>query len=189
MEKCQTCKKDESTIRYGEERFCLTCYNTLMTEELGVEATSYPKSLSIRDGLGEVHRYRLRKRLDPIGVIMEAEEQVEEGGYFFQLSGDIDCDQEKLLMKLLAKAEKGMAEAYVEEKLFEDETTYHGLRNERLAGRIEWNPAAEEIPLLVVDGKPYMWEQIGKLLMHYEGFQLKMEILDPGEEIEWNKDK
>lgn len=77
MERCQTCKKEESTIRYGEERFCLPCYNTLMTEKLGVEATSYPEGVSIKDGLGEVHRYRLRKRLDPIGVIMEAEEQAE----------------------------------------------------------------------------------------------------------------
>jgi len=40
--------------------------------------------------------------------------------------------------------------------------------------------------LLVVDGKPYKWEEIGKILMSYEGFQVKIEAVDISDEFEWN---
>ncbi|MGH2317027.1 DUF7713 domain-containing protein [Planococcus sp. SE5232] len=46
----------------------------------------------------------------------------------------------------------------------------------------------EDVPLLVVDGKSYTWEEIGKMLMAYEGFQFKLEMMDLHEEIEWEPD-
>nr|WP_017378569.1 hypothetical protein [Paenisporosarcina sp. TG-14] len=38
---------------------------------------------------------------------------------------------------------------------------------------------------MVVDGKSYTWDEIGKMVMAYEGFQIKLETLDPSDEIEW----
>lgn len=44
------------------------------------------------------------------------------------------------------------------------------------------------MPLLVVDGNSYTWEEIGKMLMSYEGFQVKLEMMDPYKEIEWEQE-
>lgn len=188
MEECQLCGRDDAYIHFGEERICLACYNGKMTKELDVEAESYPEGVTIRDGRGEVHHFRLRKRLDPIGIFMEAEE-LGSAGYQFKVQGDLYGDQGELLLQLIAKAESGMANMYVERGQFPNGQRYDSIRNHRLVGRIEWNPDDEELPLLVVDGKTYTWEEIGKMLTAYEGFQVKLEMLDSYEEIEWDAER
>lgn len=80
---------------------------------------------------------------------------------------------------MIAKAERGMSEIYIEQRTFPNGQSYQSIRNNRLVGRVEWNPAGEDVPLLAVDGKSYTWDEVGKMLMHYEGFQVKLEMLDP----------
>ena len=49
-------------------------------------------------------------------------------------------------------------------------------------GRIEWDDdTGGEIPLLIIDGNPITWKQLGRMLMTYEGFNFKLEIFDPFE--------
>ncbi|CEG22039.1 hypothetical protein BN1080_00959 [Planococcus massiliensis] len=43
----------------------------------------------------------------------------------------------------------------------------------------------DDVPLVVIDGTTYTWEEVGKMLMHYEGFQLKLEMVDSYDEIGW----
>ena len=187
MSKCQECQQNEVFVHFGEGMLCLDCYNGRMAKQFGVAATSYPEGVAIRDGVGEVHHFQLRKRLDPIGIFMEAEEQ-KSGGYHFKVQGDLFGDQGELLLQLIGKAERGMAEKYVERGTFPNGQSYDSIKNNRLAGRVEWNPADEARPLLVVDGKSYTWEEIGKMLMAFEGFQVKLEMMDPYEEMEWESE-
>ncbi|MGH2317022.1 DUF7713 domain-containing protein [Planococcus sp. SE5232] len=77
---------------------------------------------------------------------------------------------------VVAKAERGT---------FPNGQSYDSIKNNRLAGRVEWNPADEDVPLLMVDGNSYTWEEIGKMLMAFEGFQVKLNMVDPYEAIEW----
>ena len=184
MGKCQVCKKNESYIRFDRNPLCLDCYNEMMAKQLGVTATSYPEGVAIKDGQGKVHQFRLRKRLDPIGIIMDAEEETEVG-YQFREYGELHEDQGELLLRLLAKAENGMAEDYIEKGEFPNGQTYHSVANDRLAGRIEPSREDHQIPILVVNGKQYSWDEVGRMLMHYEGFQVQMEMVDLSEEIKW----
>ena len=184
VSKCQDCQQNEVFVHFGEETLCLDCYNGRMEKRFGGAATSYPEGVAIRDGHGEVHHFQLRKRLDPIGIFMEAEE-LKSGGYHFKLQGDLYCDQGRLLLDLIAKAERGMAEKYVERGTFPNGQSYDSIKNNRLAGRVEWNPLDEDVPFLVVDGNSYTWEEVGRMLMSFEGFQVKLEMMDPYEEIEW----
>src|SRR5690606_38817243 len=126
--KCQVCNENESYIRLDDDPLCLSCYNDMMAEQLGVAATSYPEGVAIKDGQGKVHQFRLRKRLDPVGIIMDAEEEVE-GGYQFREYGELHEDQGALLLRLLAKAENGMSEEYIEKGEFPNGQTYHSLPN------------------------------------------------------------
>ena len=51
-------------------------------------------------------------------------------------------------------------------------------------GRIEWDDsAAERTPLVVVDGREISWEDFGRMLMTFEGWQFKLDISDPSEEL------
>lgn len=192
MALCQRCGNENSYIHLTSdsqtERLCLRCYNSLMAGEFGVEAESYPEGMTIRDGKGTAHHFEIRKRLDPLHIFMEAMEK-KQGGYDFKVMGDLYTDQGELLLQLIAKAERGMAESYVEEGTFPDGQRCHSIRSGRLAGRVGWNPAGEDVPLLAIDGKSYTWDEFGKMLLHFEGFQLKLEMLDLFEEIEWNNSK
>lgn len=148
---------------------CLDCYNGAMAEELGVQAESYPESVTIRDGDGEPHVFHLKKRLDPEGIFMEATEKGT-GHCAFEVKGDLHGNQGELLLGLLAKIERGLAERFILGK---------ELASDRLAGIIAYDRDREEIPFVVVDGKTYKWEEIGQMLARFEGFQLKLEMVDP----------
>jgi hypothetical protein len=39
------------------------------------------------------------------------------------------------------------------------------------------------VPLLVIDGREITWEEFGRMLMTFEGFQFKLEICDRSEEV------
>ena len=40
------------------------------------------------------------------------------------------------------------------------------------------------MPLLIVDGKAFTWEQVGKMLMTFEGFTLDAHIVDSIETVD-----
>jgi hypothetical protein len=51
--------------------------------------------------------------------------------------------------------------------------------DQRLVGRIEWDPNSDaRLPLVVIDGKPFTWEQVGHMLMTFEGFTLEARVKD-----------
>lgn len=39
------------------------------------------------------------------------------------------------------------------------------------------------VPLLVIDGRTVSWEQFGRMLMSFEGWQFRLEICDRSEEV------
>jgi hypothetical protein len=49
---------------------------------------------------------------------------------------------------------------------------------------IEWDDAHDgRVPLVVVDGREITWEEFGRMLMAFEGWQFKLEIRDMSEEL------
>jgi len=57
------------------------------------------------------------------------------------------------------------------------------LLHDKLVGRIEWDDDFNgQIPKVIIDGKAYTWNQVGKMLMSYEGWNLKLEITEEGED-------
>lgn len=49
-------------------------------------------------------------------------------------------------------------------------------------GLIEWDDDGRA-PLVIVDGREIAWEEFGRMLMSFEGFQFKLEIRDMSEEV------
>jgi hypothetical protein len=48
-----------------------------------------------------------------------------------------------------------------------------------LVGRIEWDEGTEgATPILVVDGRSLSWDEVGRMLMTFEGFTLRARLED-----------
>jgi hypothetical protein len=58
------------------------------------------------------------------------------------------------------------------------------LKNDDVVGRLEYNEFDGEVPLVIIDGQVFSWEELGRMLNIYEGFQFKLSIHDIIEDAE-----
>jgi hypothetical protein len=50
-------------------------------------------------------------------------------------------------------------------------------------GRIEWDDNENgRLPCIVIDGRRIDWADFGAMLMAFEGWQFRIELVDPGDE-------
>lgn len=48
-----------------------------------------------------------------------------------------------------------------------------------MRGTIEWDEAQNgRVPILTVDGRQITWQEVGRMLMSFEGWQFKLELRD-----------
>lgn len=182
MPTCGRCGKhiesDETVSVADAGDRCYACFNNDMADRLGIDfdgTTLQPIVLADADGVP--HTFQIRSMLVPTGHEMEAVESPRpaHGGYRFAVLGDLEADSWDLFQRLYEKMREEMTIRHVER-------TTHGWQvgpEQRLVGRIEWDPASEgRVPLLVVDGRPFTWEEVGRMLMTFEGFTLDARIED-----------
>jgi hypothetical protein len=53
-------------------------------------------------------------------------------------------------------------------------------------GRISWDPdpeADESLPLVIIDGRAFKWEDVGRMLRHREGFTVRLSVEDSVEVV------
>jgi len=58
------------------------------------------------------------------------------------------------------------------------------IKDYEVVGRIIYDEKQDSIPGLVIDGKEFSWEELGRMLMSYEGFQFQLKIYDKCDEID-----
>jgi hypothetical protein len=97
------------------------------------------------------------------------------GGYRFEILGDLEANAKDLLKLLRERIRQGLSIRHVQE-------TEHGWQltpAHRLSGVIEWDPETEgALPLLIVDGRTFTWDEIGRMMMTFEGFTLNAIVED-----------
>ena len=97
------------------------------------------------------------------------------GGYRFEILGDLEANAQDLLKLLRERIRQGLSVRHVQE-------TEHGWQltpAHLLRGVIECDPHTEGgLPLLIVDGRTFTWDQIGRLLLTFEGFTLNAIVED-----------
>jgi hypothetical protein len=98
----------------------------------------------------------------------------EREGYRFAVLGDFEANAWDLFQRLYQKMRVELAVRYIDH-------TGSGWQiiDQRLTGRIEWDPDTEgATPLLVVDGRALSWDEVGRMLMTFEGFTLDARVED-----------
>jgi hypothetical protein len=187
MSICDRCKKQEAkiimTYEDGNEHFCLSCYNKQMETELNMKLAQQPDSFSVNDHNGKSRSFHVQVKLDSIGIFMEAVEKVD-NGYLFGVHGERACNQAELFAKLVDKVKRGIQTTYVTERRTPDGYQIQTIKDDQVVGRLDYDPLNEDGPLVVIDGKPYTWEQLGRLVRQFEGFQVQMKFFDGTEEVE-----
>jgi hypothetical protein len=171
------------SIDQGYRKLCSRCFNAEVAERSGVESFENIRlePIGITDCAGEEHQFHLRTRLLGDMVILEAFElrDGEPGGYKFKLAGNPEEDLFVLLGRLVQRIRKALSVKY----LADDE---YGLQivDQTVKGVIDCDLSeVERKPLLLIDGQDISWEDFGRMLMSFEGWQFKLEIVDPSDDV------
>jgi hypothetical protein len=167
----------ETIIVAGPGELCLACFNAEMAQQLNVDFDDTRLApVVLNDHDGAPHTFEIRSRLAPTGHVMEAIEVPlpERGGYRFAILADFGADAWDLLQRLYQKMRAAMAIRHIAR-------TEHGWQiiDRSLTGRIEWDPDTEgTTPALVVDGQALSWDEVGRMLITFEGFTLEARVED-----------
>lgn len=141
-----------------------------MSEELEVELELIIETFSLKDYQGIFRIFYVERRIHPIGIYLEAAENIE-FGYKFAIHGELYTNQQELLNKLMEKVRKGIGEQKVESKVFAHEQSYNIIMNGQFKGLIEHDKTSEGTPLVIIDGKPFTWEEVRICLWHMRTFR------------------
>jgi hypothetical protein len=171
------------SMERGYRQLCGRCFNTEVARLTGLQEFEHVRfePVGLTDSQGEAHTFHFRTRLLGTGVALDAFElrDGDPAGYQFQVMGDAAEDRLALLGRLIAKMRRALSSKHLKH----DGLGLH-IADQTVRGRIEWDDAsAGQVPLLVIDGREITWEELGRMLMSFEGWQFKLEIRDPSEEI------
>lgn len=187
LDKCSHCgmKKVKVNLQIKGEllHLCNDCYNKMMSDELNVNLEQVIESFTLVDGRGISRTFYVERRVYPIGFYFEAVENIE-FGYKFAVHGELEGSQQEMISRLIEKTRKGIAEQYIETDVFSGGQAYQNMKNDQIVGVIEYNEASDDEPLVIIDGKPYTWEEVGKMVTAFEGFQIKLKMYDITDDVE-----
>ena len=172
------------SMEHGYKLICLQCLNKEMAEAMGLKGFEHAKfqPVGLTDCTGEVHEFHFRTNLFGMGVALDAFE-LRDGspaGYQFQIIGNPEDDLLVLFGKLIQKMRRGLSTKHLIDG-------QHGLQiaDDRVVrGKIEWDVAHDgRLPLLIIDGREVTWDELGRMLMSFEGWQFKLTVADKSEEL------
>jgi hypothetical protein len=93
--------------------------------------------------------------------------------------GEPEDDLLALLARLIERIRRALSVKHVK-------TGSLGLQiaDKAVRGRIEWDETQDgRVPLLAIDGRGITWDEFGRMLMSFEGWQFRLEIRDKSEEL------
>lgn len=191
---CESCGKPTEphqsvslgSMDEGYRHLCLACYNASIAEYAGIDFEHVDfEPLTLSDAVGNEHEFRFGLRLCGDRVVLDAHENTADGslGYEFQVIGyDPLGEPLELFRRLLEKMRRALSMCH----LRETELGLLGIGDEgvvRATISCDLNSdSSERVPLLVVDGREVTWEEFGRMLMTYEGWQFRMEVFDKSAE-------
>ena len=193
---CQRCEKQVAihelihyTVESGNLELCTQCFNVDVADRCGIDNfDNHPiDPVSIIDGTGVSHSFHFQARLmgaDRLVLDAFELENTTPAGHRFQMIAEPGEDRFTQLGRLVQKIRRALATRYLE-------VTAHGLQIKEMEvrGHIEAdmgdnvNLFGSRAPMLVIDGEEVSWEDFGRMLMTFEGFQFKLQLADPSDDV------
>lgn len=134
------------------------------------------------DNAGALHEFHFSTRLLGGITSLEAFELPagSHGGYQFQVVGEAEADLWNLMAQLIERIRRALSVSY----LCEDRGELH-IAGQSVCGQISCESDEDGFfsPALVIDGREVSWEEFGRMLTTFEGWQFKLQILDPSDAL------
>lgn len=170
------------SIDRGYRALCTNCFNAEVANVLGLKRFEHIKlqPIVMSDCAGEKHEFHFQIRLLGNVMALEAFELKAgvPGGYQFQILGEPNDDPFSLLGNLIERMRRSLSVRF----LVSDADGTH-IAEQAVRGRIDWDASADgRVPLLVIDGQEVSWSKFGRMLMTFEGWQFRLELLDRSDE-------
>jgi hypothetical protein len=189
---CESCggvPRPFDTVLYGSygepsRLLCGRCFNLEAARRGGLVDFEHIdfEPLTMSDASGREHVFQLRTHLFGAGVTIDAIEldNDQSEGFRFRVMGDEEGDLLELLARLVTKMRRGLAHSHLEEGAHGLQISDPGI----VRARIESDPEGEtDMPVVVIDGRNISWDEFGRMVATYMGFQFKLELHDLSEEI------
>ena len=187
-EACGTAVPSYDAVSYGSiergyRELCTSCFNAEVASALGLERFEQVRlePIVMTDCAGEQHEFHFQIRLLGHVMALEAFELKAgvPGGYQFEILGEPDGDPLPLLGSLIERMRRTLSVRH----LVSDEDGAR-IAEQTVCGRIEWDASGDgRVPLLVIDGQEVSWDEFGRMLMSFEGWQFRVAIRDRSEEV------
>ena len=135
--------------------------------------------LTIRDLDGKPHTFQFRSHIFGDQLSLEALEVGREEGYEFSVIADAEQDLFVTFQTLFERIRRELGRRHIEP----DGAGYRITQDGVVRGQLNDDPDSfEQMPLLIIDGKPITWEALGRMVAANAGFRFKLEIFDRSEE-------
>lgn len=188
---CQICQKNEVDIYVitpqGESmEVCWECNNELTARYLGITLEPFRNGIYDFTGIrGRKHKFMIHKIIHPVGIGYQAVEVTENNtpGFRVEVLDELDCNQSDLFNKLEAKIKKTLFKRYLKSVSSPNGSKHTVFKTDEVVGRLEYDDN-DKNHKVIIDGKPFSWDELGQMLNTYEGFQFKLKIYDITDDIE-----
>lgn len=188
-EKCGQLTPNHDVVNYGSmdkghKQLCGRCFNSEIAKSCGLDDFKHIEfePVVLTDCTGRTHEFHFRVRLYGNIVTLDAFELRDDSpaGYQFQVIAGPEDDLLALLGRLIEKIRRALAVKHLSDGRYGIELADHHI----VRGLINYDDAfAERVPLLVIDGRDITWNEFGRMLMTFEGFQFKLEIRDKSQDV------
>jgi hypothetical protein len=182
---CEDCGANEVQVHIGDVPLCDRCADRRVIRLTGLPELGAPPPPFVLTGPdGTRHRMQPRPRRARTGIVVDLEElDVAVGeGFQFSILGPHDTEVGELLAQLRTDAAAEVARRYLEPNPHRRGWLVAG---EEVAGRLVWGEGREvgEPYDVVVDGRTLSWEDLGRALEPFEGWQFRLVIEDRSLEL------
>ena|GEM_PF-1590688 len=179
FDRCNNCGKP-SSVHIGAgagndvAKLCLDCYNILMAELTGTEMpASIPRRLSFNNSEGETRDFAVEFQIYHTGKSLTATE-IGATKRRADVHGELEDDFNVMLETLSARIIKELSVTYMKPDGYFSE--------DKAVGYIEYNRGRKACDI-IIDGKPYSWAELEKNISSREGWKIKIEFGDVGDEL------
>ena len=188
-EACGTAVPSYDVVSYGSleqgyRELCNRCFNAEVGSALGLEnfENVLLRPVVMTDCAGDKHEFHFRMGLLGSMTTLDAFELTEgvPGGYQFQIIGAPEDEPLSLLGRLIERMRRSLAVKYLVSSDLGAQ-----IADFAACGHIEWDPSDDgRTPLLVIDGRNVSWDDFGRMLMSFEGWQFRLTISDRSEDVQ-----
>jgi hypothetical protein len=176
-ERCMLCDNPAQVYISGEPdvdlKLCIDCNNRHVADLIDVEVpVDVPKHIIMNDVDGVPHKFEVELLMFPVGMTLIAAEVEKETRYRADVFAGFDKDFDDLWKMLIHQIEGFLSVKYIDQNAL--------FKEYKAIGYVSYNEERDAHDV-IIDGKPYTWQELEKNLSLHEGFRIKIEFADSHE--------